>query len=62
MKPILALIYAIISIILMLGISFAVSLHRPLLAAVLAVTTVLFIGSGFILKSRTRKRAFRSME
>lgn len=57
MKPALALCYAIVSIMLMLGISFAISLHRPLLATGLSVGTVLFIGTGFMLKARARRRA-----
>jgi len=57
MKPVLALSYAIVSVMLMLGISFAISLQRPLLVAGLSIGTVLFIGTGFMLKARARRRA-----
>ncbi|MCL6457380.1 MAG: YlaF family protein [Gorillibacterium sp.] len=62
MKPVLALTYAIISIVFMLGISFAISLRMPFLTLALAVVTVLFIGSGFVLKARMRKRSLSPTE
>ncbi|WJH32221.1 hypothetical protein N6H14_17445 [Paenibacillus sp. CC-CFT747] len=54
-KP-LALLLACVTVALMLGISWSLSLRRPWLALGFAAATILFIGFSFILKARARRR------
>lgn len=53
-KPI-ALLYAIISVLLLSGISLAMSYQRGWLVLVFSIASVLFIAMGFIIKAKLRK-------
>lgn len=52
----MALIFALIGILLLTGISFFISLRDFLGSALCGGAALLWIGSGFILKARARRR------
>ncbi|WP_010271287.1 DUF5325 family protein [Paenibacillus senegalensis] len=56
MQRIPALIFSVIGVLLMIGISVSISLHKPWLVLVFSLATILFIGLGFVYKAKARKR------
>lgn len=56
MQRIPALIFSVIGVLLMVGISVSISLHKPWLVLCFSIATILFTGAGFAYKSKTRKR------
>jgi hypothetical protein len=58
-KP-LALIYAVLGTALLATISFFMATGQPWLATLAAIVSLLFIGSGFIVKARQRRKREQS--
>jgi drug/metabolite transporter (DMT)-like permease len=52
----LALLFAIIGVLLLLSISFFLSTNQPWFALAAAFVSVFFIGFGFIVKARMRRK------
>jgi drug/metabolite transporter (DMT)-like permease len=52
----LALLFAIIGVLLLLSISFFLSANQPWLASAAALVSLFFIGFGFIVKARLRRK------
>jgi hypothetical protein len=51
-----ALFFSVVGVALLLGVSLAISYRRPGLALLAAAASVLFIGWGFAVKARNRRR------
>ncbi|MEK8129632.1 DUF5325 family protein [Paenibacillus filicis] len=58
-KP-LALIYAVLGTALLAAISFFMAAGRPWMAVLAAIVSLFFIGSGFIVKARQRRKREQS--
>ncbi|WP_040952902.1 DUF5325 family protein [Gorillibacterium massiliense] len=56
MKPIAALAYSIVGVLLMLSVTFAMSFEKPLVALALGIAAILYIGAGFIIKARMQRK------
>lgn len=53
----LALLFAAAGVLLLLGVSFFISLESPGLALMCGVLAILWIGAGFAVKARFRRRS-----
>lgn len=51
-----ALFFAVFGVLLLLGISFSISLRSPLLTLAFTIASVLVIGLGFMQKARARRQ------
>ncbi|MDF2924033.1 MAG: hypothetical protein K0R57_2947 [Paenibacillaceae bacterium] len=51
-----ALLFATIGVVLLIGISFFISLGRPWLTVLCALAAILWIGTGFMVKARARRK------
>lgn len=55
-----ALLFAVIGVGLLLGVSFFISMRSPWLIALTAVAALLWIGAGFGFKAKARRKAEQS--
>jgi hypothetical protein len=56
MRPLLALFFAIVGVILLAGISFSMAIGQLWLALAFTAASIGFIGFGFVTKAKQRKR------
>jgi len=56
LHPRLALVFAVIGVCLLVSISFVITLHLIWLTILTIFVSIAFIGSGFVIKARTRKK------
>ncbi|GIP40762.1 hypothetical protein J31TS4_40420 [Paenibacillus sp. J31TS4] len=52
----LALLFAVVGVLLLLAISASISFHQPWLALLFTIVSLFFIGAGFIVKARLRRK------
>jgi ABC-type bacteriocin/lantibiotic exporter with double-glycine peptidase domain len=52
----LALLFAIVGTLLLASISFLMTIHQPWLVLIASLVTILFIGFGFVVKVRMRRK------
>lgn len=56
MKPAMALIFAFIGVLLMMGIGISMAYGSPWMAVLFSILTIGFMGYSFALKARLRRR------
>jgi drug/metabolite transporter (DMT)-like permease len=52
----LALVFAVVGTLLLVSISFFLSQHQPWLVLLASIVSLLFIGFGFVVKARMRRK------
>jgi hypothetical protein len=55
-----ALFFAVTGVVLLLGISFFISLRSPVLTVLCSLAAILWIGVGFMVKARARRKQDRA--
>jgi len=56
----LALVFAVVGTLLLVSISFFITQHQPWLVLIASIVSILFIGYGFVVKVKTRRKNEKS--
>jgi predicted membrane protein len=56
----LALVFAVIGTLLLVSISFFITQHQPWMVLISSIVSIVFIGYGFVVKVKTRRRNEKS--
>jgi uncharacterized membrane protein len=56
----LAILFAVVGTLLLVSISFFITQHQPWLILLASVVSILFIGFGFVVKARMRRKNEKS--